>query len=85
MLGTPTSHLVALITARVHEAGKSAPPSSGVPSQMWRVNWLPLCSRPQRDPVMLPLPLCQWPQTEKEATKQEAPLPSGPSEAITGL
>ena len=85
MGGTPLSQLVNLLSARVHEASESAPPSSGAPSPSVEGQWAPshLGPAPKRA-CCIPTTTTSVASKEDDVTMQEVPLPTDPSKAIAG-
>ena len=85
LVGTPTSQLVDLIAARVHGANESIPPPCRASSPRVEGKQAPSPSKqaPKRA-HHTPTTTTSVASKEDEATLQEAPLPSGPYESITG-
>ena len=83
MVGTPTNWLEDLMTAGVHEAGRSAPSSGALPSCGGPVGSLPLGAGPEESPSY---PHCHniGGPKEEEATMQKVTFLTGPSEATAG-
>ena len=85
MVGTSSSWLVDLVSARVHEAGGLAPPSPSAPSPTVEGQQVPSPFGPVLERAHhAPTTTTSGALREEEVTSQEEPLPMGSSEAIAG-
>ena len=83
MVGTPASHLVDLVSARIHETMGWLLPQGSFLQCRGLMGSFPLGPATKRA-LHAPTTTTSVAPREREVTSQKAPLPMGPSEAIAG-